>query len=161
MEMEIGSITDILSLLFGGSVISIVTWKFARRKANAEAKQAEAEARKAEAEAQQEKQNYYQQIIDDIAKDRDYYKQERDELRANLDKLTRSVIEWKQQTEQTIDELRMKVARNDRRLDAVRHMLCEDMACKRRKPVNLSDDYCIKKEIVQKDIEPYDDRDNA
>ena len=60
--MEIfDSLTNILSLLFGGSLISIVTWKFARRKADAEAKKAEAEAKSAEAEAQQEKQNYYQQ----------------------------------------------------------------------------------------------------
>ena len=45
------SFTNILSLLFGGSLISIVTWKFARRKAAAEAKQAEAVAKQAEAEA--------------------------------------------------------------------------------------------------------------
>ena len=80
------SFTNILSLLFGGSLISIVTWKFARRKAAAEAKQAEAEAKQAEAEAKQkeaeaaqEKQEYYQRMVDDIAKDRDYYKGERDE----------------------------------------------------------------------------------
>ena len=63
------SITNILSLLFGGSVISIVTWRYARRKAEAEAKQAEAEAKKGD-------QDYYQQMIDDVAKDRDYYKKE-------------------------------------------------------------------------------------
>ena len=41
--MEIfDSITNILSLFFGGSLISIVTWKFARRKAESEAKKAEA-----------------------------------------------------------------------------------------------------------------------
>ena len=78
------SITNILSLLFGGSIISIVTWKIARRKAEAEAKQAEAEAKKAEAEAQKEKQDYYQQMMDDLAKDRDYYKGERDEYRKTL-----------------------------------------------------------------------------
>ena len=82
------NIPDWLSLIFGGSIISIVTWRFARQKAAAEAKeaeakakQAEAEAKKAEAEAMKEKQDYYQQMADDLAKDRDYYKGERDEYR--------------------------------------------------------------------------------
>ena len=59
----LNSISDILSIVFGGTLISIVTWKFARRKAAAEAlkaeadaKQAEAEAKKAEIEAAQEKE---------------------------------------------------------------------------------------------------------
>ena len=87
------SITNILSLLFGGSVISIVTWRYARRKAEAEAKQAEAEAKKGD-------QDYYQQMMDDIAKDRDYYKKERDCMRdtiksydARIDDLERKVAE--------------------------------------------------------------------
>lgn len=83
--MEIfDSITNILSLLFGGSLISIITWKFARRKADAEAKKAEAEAKQAEAEAAEAKQDYYQQMMEDLAKDRDYYKQERDEYRHTI-----------------------------------------------------------------------------
>ena len=46
------NIPDWLSLLFGGSLISIVTWRFARQKAAAEAKEAEAKAKQAEAEAE-------------------------------------------------------------------------------------------------------------
>ena len=44
MEWIINNLTDILGLLFGGSLISIVTWRFARRKAEADAKKAEADA---------------------------------------------------------------------------------------------------------------------
>jgi flagellar motility protein MotE (MotC chaperone) len=121
------SVTNILSMLFGGSLISIVTWKFARRKADAEAKKAEAEAKAAEAEAQQEKQNYYQQIIDDIAKDRDYYKGERDEMRNTIKKY-----------DERMDQLERSVARNGRMVEAMRPFMCADIHCKKRQRVVLS-----------------------
>ena len=164
------SITNILSLLSGGFLISFVTWKFARRKAAAEAveaeakaKQAEADARRAEAEAMKEKQDYYQQMADDIAKDRDYYKQDRDEQRDKLDKLSRSVIEWKRQTDDTIDDLRRQVSRNGRQIDAMRPLLCADLTCKKRKRVVISDDVDTKQQeataAVKADINPVDRRD--
>ena len=143
------SITNILSLLFGGSVISIVTWRFARRKAYAEAKQAEAEARKAEAEAQQEKQNYYQQIIDDIAKDRDYYKHERDEYRETI-----------KGYDVRIDALERTVARNGRMVESMRPFTCADLSCKLRKRVIISEEGEVKKPRQKKmDIEPVDRQD--
>lgn len=121
------SVTNILSLLFGGSLISIVTWKFARRKADAEAKKAEAEAKTAEAEAQQEKQNYYQQIIDDIAKDRDYYKRDRDEQRTRMDEMD---VKFR--------ELQSAVARNGRMVEAMRPFMCADLKCPHRQRVTIS-----------------------
>ena len=121
------SVTNILSLLFGGSLISIVTWKFARRKADAEAKKAEAEAKSAEAEAQQEKQNYYQQIIDDIAKDRDYYKRDRDEQRSRMDEMD---VKFR--------ELQSAVARNGRMVEAMRPFMCADLKCPHRQRVTIS-----------------------
>ena len=149
------NITNILSLLFGGSVISIVTWRFARRKAYAEAKQAEAEAKKAEAEAQQEKQNYYQQLVTDIASDRDYYKQDRDEQRERLDKLTRSMTEWKRLTDETIDDLRRQVSRNGRQLEAIRPFICADLKCKKRVRVAVSADGVVEEpKPGPRDIEP-------
>lgn len=129
------SITNILSLLFGGSLISIVTWKFARRKADAEAKKAEAEAKQAEAAAQQEKQNYYQQIIDDIAKDRDYYKNDRDEQRARMDSM-----------DAKFRELQRDVARNGRMVEAMRPFMCANMACKVRQRVVISADGEVEEE---------------
>ena len=140
------NIPDWLSLLFGGSIISIVTWRFARRKAAAEAKeaearanQAEAEAKKAEAEALKEKQDYYQQMLENVAADRDYYKQDRDDTRDKLDKLSRSVIDWKRETDLTIDELRRQVFRNGRQIEAMRPLLCADLGCKNRKRVAISE----------------------
>ena len=128
------SITNILTLLFGGSVISIVTWRFARRKAaadakkaEAEAKQAEAEAKKAEVEAAQEKQEYYQRMIEDTAKDRDYYKQERDEYRRTI-----------KIYDERIEKLERAVARNGRMVEAMRPFMCADLSCKLRKRVVVS-----------------------
>ena len=159
------SLTNILSLLFGGSIISIVTWRFARKKAEAEAKKAQAEAKQAEAEAEKakaealmEKQNYYQQMAEDIAKDRDYYKTERDEIRDKMDKFSRSVMEWKRQTDETIDELRRQIARNGRQIDAMRPFMCADLSCKLRQRVIISEDGEIKTKKEGKknkaDIEP-------
>ena len=159
--MEIfDSLTNILSLLFGGSLISVITWKFARRKAAAEAKQAEAaarqaeaEAKKAEAEALLEKQNYYQQMAEDLSKDRDYYKQDRDEQRDRLDKLTRSMTEWKRLTDQTIDDLRRQVSRNGRQLEAIRPFVCADLKCKKRVRVTTLENVETKEEVGN-DIDP-------
>ena len=136
MLMEwLSSIPDIVSLLFGGSLISIVTWKFARMKAAAEAKeaeakakQAEAEAKKAEAEAMKEKQDYYQQMADDLAKDRDYYKGERDEMRQTIKKY-----------DERIDILERNQARQGRMIESMRPFLCADLSCKLRKRVIVSE----------------------
>lgn len=156
-KMELfDSFTNILSLLFGGSLISIVTWKFARRKAAAEAKQAEAVAKQAEAEAEQkkaeaeqERQNYYQQIIDDIAKDRDYYKHERDEYRETI-----------KGYDVRIDALERTVARNGRMVESMRPFTCADLNCKLRKRVIISEEGEVKKPRQKNtDIEPVDRQD--
>ena len=114
------SITNILSLLFGGSVISIITWRYARRKAEAEAKQAEAEAKKGD-------QDYYQQMIDDVAKDRDYYKKERDEYRDTI-----------KSYDVRIEDLERRVARNGRMVESLRPFICTNLDCKLRHRATIS-----------------------
>ena len=133
------SITNILSLLFGGSLISIVTWKFARRKAESEAKKAEAEAKQAEAEAAEAKQDYYQQMMEDLAKDRDYYKTERDEYRATI-----------KQYDERMDELERKVARNGRMVESLRPFMCADLKCKLRKRVTISEEGEVEEQKAKK-----------
>ena len=127
------SFTNILSLIFGGSLISIVTWRFARQKAAAEAKQAEAAAKQAEAEAEKakaeaikERQDYYQQMADDIAKDRDYYKADRDEQRSRLDDM-----------EVKLRELQNEVDYNGRQIKMLLPFTCTVHGCKQRKPVTI------------------------
>lgn len=157
MEWLVNNITDILSLVFGGSLISIVTWKFARRKAAADAKKAEAEAKQAEAEAQQAeaeakqkeaeaaeaRQNYYQQMLDDIAKDRDYYKGERDEMRNTIKKY-----------DERMDQLERSVARNGRMVEAMRPFMCADIHCKKRQRVVLSAEGEVEEENIKKPERP-------
>ena len=153
------NIPDWLSLIFGGSIISIVTWRFARQKAAAEAKeaeakakQAEAEAKKAEAEAMKEKQDYYQRMADDLAKDRDYYKGERDEYRKTI-----------KQYDERMNLLERNQARQGRMIETMRPFLCADLSCKKRKRVVASDIEEVEKTIrpQQKpaDIEPLDSTD--
>lgn len=122
MEITLEAIISIVGLLAGGTGIGgFFVWKYTKRKAQAEAKQAEAEAAKAEAEAATEKQNYYQQIIEDVARDRDYYKQERDEYRMTIKRY-----------DERINHLERAVARNGRMVEAMRPFLCGDMKCQRR-----------------------------
>lgn len=123
MDISIDTILNIGGWLFGGGALGgILTWKFTRRKAKAEADTAEAEA-------DQERQNYYQQLIDDLAKDRDYYKSSRDELRSRQDA-----------TDEKIRELQMEVAKNGRKLECLRPFLCGRSGCKERICVELDDE---------------------
>lgn len=127
------NLNNILSILFGGTLISIITWKFARRKAAAEALKAEAEAKQAEAEAQKEKQDYYQQMMADLSKDRDYYKQDRDEQRKRQDDM-----------EKKIRDLERDVARNGRMVDALRPFICTDLTCLLRHHAVISENGEVK-----------------
>ena len=129
------NIPEWISLLFGGSLISVVTWRFARQRAAAEAKeaeakakQAEAEAKKAEAEAMKEKQDYYQQMAEDLAKDRDYYKQERDDLRKTI-----------KAYDKRMDEMERKVARNGRIVESLRPFICTNLKCELRHRAVISE----------------------
>ena len=83
--------------------------------------------RKAKAEADKEEQGYYQQMMADIAKDRDYYKQERDEYRHTI-----------KSYDERIDTLERAVARNGRMVEAMRPFMCADLSCKLRKRVVIS-----------------------
>jgi FtsZ-binding cell division protein ZapB len=140
------SITNIISLLFGGSVISVFTWKIARRKAAAEAAQAEIEAVKA-------KQDYYQQMMQDLATDRDYWKHGYEELRNTI-----------RQYDERIADLEHKVARNSRQVANMRPFICGNINCKMRQYVVFSDEGEIQKPETpeatkpeQNDIEPNND----
>lgn len=143
MEITLEAIISIVGLLAGGTGIGgFFVWKYTKRKAQAEAKQAEAEASKAEAEAATEKQNYYQQIIEDVARDRDYYKQERDEYRMTIKRY-----------DERINHLERAVARNGRMVEAMRPFLCGDMKCQRRILVAKLEGVAVEQEPEQEPIE--------
>ena len=155
MEITLEAIISLVGLLFGGGTIGgVLTWRYMRRKAKAEAVQAEVEAAK-------DKQEYYRGIIDDVAKDRDYYKQERDEVRERMDKMAHSFMDWRMEADKDRMDMKMQIAQLGRKVAAMAPFMCGDLSCKLRKHVVLSEDGTVKnatKRSPQKksDIEPID-----
>ena len=137
MEMTVSDIISILTLLLGGGGIGVFfTWRYSKRKEAAEAEQAETTAAK-------EMQDMYQQLIEDVKKDRhdqreyidelktdrDHYKEERNNLRERLD-----------QTDEKIRSMERSLARYGRQLASMRPLICADVSCKKRKLINIVDE---------------------
>lgn len=150
MEITIDTILNVAGLIFGGGALGgLLTWRFTRRKAQAEAIEAEAEAEQKKAEAEQERQNYYQQIIDDIAKDRDYYKTERDNLRQKLDSIAQEVSEIKRTGEEERSRLQLTIESLTQKVDSMEPKLCYRMECPNR--LAATDIKCIKNTAKKKE----------
>ena len=152
MEITLEAIISLLGLFVGGGGGAFFTWRYLRRKAKAEAVQAEVEAAK-------DKQEYYRGIIDDVAKDRDYYKQERNELREKMEQLTRSFMDWRIEADNDRSKMKMDIAKLGRKVETMVPFMCGNLACKDRQRVVLADDGTVKtKRPVKKqsDIEPLD-----
>lgn len=178
MEITIDTLISLAGLLLGGSGGAFFTWRYMRRKARAEAEKEEAEAKNAAMEAVKNMQEAYEKMfenvnkylddasvkVDGMRKERDYYKQRMDETQEKFDKFNRTVVEWKQNTDDTIDELKRKVARNGRQIDAMRPFMCGDLKCKKRVLVTVSDAEELERTIRnegKKEIEPYNDGQNS
>lgn len=141
-SLDWGTIGTIVSLLLGGGGIGTwLTWKYTRRKE-------EAEAGSAEMDAAAKMQDMYQQMIADVKADRDEQKAyiselkddrrnlrvERDELCARIDK-----------TDEMVRELQAQVARNGRMVESMRPFMCGDLNCSHRQRVAISPDGELKK----------------
>lgn len=158
MEFTSETIISFVTLLLGGGGIgAILTWRYQRKKAKAEAEQAEAEAKQKEAEAEKAKfeaiqsaatatkeiQDSYQQLLADMKTDREeqktyinelkedrrHLRDERDELRGRQDKL-----------EEVVRGLQRDVARNGRMVEMMRPFLCGREKCPHRVAVVVSAD---------------------
>lgn len=154
MEITLDTLISIAGLLLGGGGGAFFTWRYMRRKAKAEAMTAEVEAAK-------DKQEYYRGIIDDVAKDRDYYKQERDEIRERMDKMAHSFMDWRMEADKDRMDMKMEIARLGRKVEVMAPFMCGDLQCKLRKRVVLSDDGTVKptKKKEAKEIEPLEMKD--
>lgn len=157
MEINLETLISLLGLLLGGgSIGSIISWRYARRKAKSEAQEAEAAAEKAKYEsiqasiaATKEVQESYTKLIDDmkndrveqrsiieeqkqyiqeLKQDRVHLRQERDELRTRQDEL-----------EEMVRNLQRDVARYGRIVESMRPFLCTDTSCKKRQRGTISD----------------------
>ena len=154
MEITLDTLISIAGLLLGGGGGAFFTWRYMRRKAKAEAMTAEVEAAK-------EKQEYYRGIIEDVAKDRDYYKQERDEVRERMDKMAHSFMDWRMEADKDRMDMKMQIAKLGRKVETMVPFMCGDLQCKLRKRVVLSDDGTVKptKKKEAKEIEPLEMKD--
>jgi hypothetical protein len=137
MEISISDIISIVGLLLGGGGIGMFfTWRYTRRKE-------EAEATSAEASAAKELQDVYQQLINDIKVDRDEQKAYISELkddRHHLREENSDLRERIDKTDETVRELQMKVANNDRMIREMRPFLCSVAGCPNRKTIILKEE---------------------
>ena len=182
-QLSLEAIISIVTLIFGGGGIgALITWRYQKKKAKAEAKQAEAEAEKAKFEAMQanamlikEIQASYQQMTNDLKanldtqqeyneeqkqyiqelkEDRRLLRQERDEQRLQIERLTRTMNEWKNDSDKRIRDLQAQVARNGRQIECMRPLLCGREGCAIRVPVTISESGEIDKTIRPQEQKP-------
>ena len=177
-QLSLEAIISIVTLIFGGGGIgALITWRYQKKKAKAEAKQAEAEAEKAKFEAMQanamltkEIQESYQRLTEDLKanldtqqeyneeqkqyikelkEDRRHLREERDDLRKRQDK-----------TDENVRDLQMKVARYGRILVCMRPLLCGREGCAIRVPVTISPEgeveSTLRPQEQKNDIDPID-----
>jgi chromosome segregation ATPase len=136
MEVTIADLISIIGLLLGGGGLGVFfTWRYSRRKEKAEAEQAEVSVTK-------EMQDMYQQLIDDVKKDRDeqkayivelkddrrHLREERDELRGRIDKM-----------DEDVRELKRDVARYGRTVEMMRPFMCTKIDCRQRQRGGISE----------------------
>lgn len=147
MEITLEAILSAIGLLTGGGFGTFFTWRWFKKKAKAEAVNAEIDAAK-------NMQDMYQQMLSDakeeredrkhqveeLRAERDHYKADRNELRERVEKLQTSIFEWKDLAENDRAEMKQKIARLGRKVDAMAPFMCGNLQCKLRQRVTISDD---------------------
>ena len=120
-------VMPILTLIFGGGFGWLFTWRATRKKADAD--------------AMKSVQDVYQQTIDDLNKyvndirtDRNALRKDRDEMRDENKRLQDKL----DRLENDIRDLRNVVARNSRKVDAMRPLVClKAPTCTMRADINI------------------------
>ena len=174
MEITLEAIISFIGLFLSGGAGAFFTWKWQKRKAKAEAEKEEAEAKNAAMDAAKNMQEAYEKMfenvnkylddatikVDGMRKERDYYQHRMEETQEKFDKFNRMVMDWKQSTDDTIDDLKRKVARNGRQIEMMRPFMCGDLKCPNRQRVTTLDAEALERTIhinEQKDIDPYNE----
>ena len=139
MEITLEAIISFIGLFVGGGAGAFFTWRYQRKKAKAEAEQAEVDAEK-------DKQDYYQQLLEDykshheeLRSEREHYKNERNELRDKVEKMDAEMRNMKRLWTDKEIETDRKIAQLGRKVEAMRPFLCGDLKCKKRQLVTISD----------------------
>lgn len=141
--METNTLIEVLGLVLGGGGIGyLFTIGYARTKARGEARSAENEATKAV-------QDVYQELIEDIKRDREdkkvyinELKEDRNHLRSDRDELRKENIKMCKATKQLqedFQEMKREVARQGRKLGYLSPFICSRMECTDRIKSSISD----------------------
>ena len=167
MEITLEGIVALITLFIGGSGLGgLVTWRWLKKKAKAEADQAAAEAKQKEAEAKaaeveiaQKVQDTYQEMLEDknkevednhrliaeLREDRDHDKKGYVEMRDELEKLGKDFYEFKQSTIREREKMKSDIARNTRIAESSRPFMCGLAPdCAKCVPVIISDEGTVK-----------------
>ncbi len=99
----------------------------------------------AEIDAEKDKQDYYQQLLEDykshhdeLRSEREHYKSERNELRDKVEKMDEEMRSMKRLWTDKEIETDRKIAQLGRKVEAMRPFLCGDLKCKKRQLVTVS-----------------------
>ena len=167
MEITLEGIVALITLFVGGSGIGgLITWRWLKKKAKAEADQAAAEAKQKEAEAKaaeiemaQKVQDTYQEMLEDknkevednhrliaeLREDRDHYKKGYVEMRDEMEKLSKDFYDFKQSTIKEREKMKSDIARNTRIAESSRPFMCGLAPdCPKCVPVIISDEGTVK-----------------
>ena len=186
MEITLEAILSAITLLVGGGgICGFFFWRQMKRQKEAEARAAEAEAKLKEVETKAAEvdmamkvQDTYQQILEDkqkevednhrlineLREDRDHYKQGYVEFRDQLDKLSKELRDFRNQTEDERAAMKRDIARNGRMVEALRPFTCGlAPECRKCVPVTISATGELEKTVrpqtpkKKNDIDPYND----
>lgn len=163
MEITLEAIISFVGLFLSGGAGAFFTWKWQKRKAKAEAVTAEVDAAKDMqdlyqqmlADTKEEREDRKRQIME-LRAERDHYKDERNELRERMEKLTRSFMDWRMEADNDRSKMKMDIAKLGRKVETMVPFMCGNLQCKDRQRVVLADDGTVrtKRPKKQEDIDP-------
>lgn len=167
MEITLENIISFIGLFIGGGAGAWFTWRWQKKKAKAEAETAEVDTVKNMQEAYDKMFEQVNRYLEDatgkvegLRHERDHYKQERDDLRKNVDKLTKLYYELKTEGEKERSNLRISIQQLRGQMKSIGPLTCGVLRCKLRHPIIISEDGEVEVPAnEQKDIEPLDQKD--
>lgn len=150
MEITLEAIISLVGLFVGGSGGAFFMWRWQNKKAKAEAETAEVETVKSMQDAYermfQQVNNYLEDAtkkVEGLRQERDHYKQERDDMRHNVEKLTKLYYELKTEGEKERSILRVSIQQLRGQMRNMSPLTCSVLQCKLRQLVIISEDNAV------------------
>lgn len=132
------AILPIISLLLGGGIASIITWKATRRTANANAEQAEVQARTEEFHLLKEQIELNQQQNLDLTKSNNGLVEQLKDMRSRYAEQTELLRQTQKQLVQANEDIIKLTATNGELRVELAKKKCEDSSCPFRQPPNAT-----------------------